>query len=127
MTDIREERLDLSSRNGIGRLGHQLLTPVSVGTVDEVCCTATSAGVNGNAFRVKDIEQTPVRFGEVRDNGRLHAESLKSEAAVGDNTSQPLRGFAVFDDVVDRDRADDGNGCHVGRFLLHTATIPGCD
>ena len=111
VADLGEKGLYLPRRDGIGRLGHELFAPVPLSAVDEVRGETARAGVDGKALCGKDIEEAPVGLGNIRHDGRLHAEPLEGKPAVGDDTPQPLRGLPVLDDAVDRDGADDDNGC----------------
>ena len=124
VADLGEKGLHLARRDGIGRLGHELLAPVPPGFVDEPGGVTALAGVDGKTLCGKDVEEAPLRLGNVRHDGRLHAQPLEGKPAVGDHPPQPLRCLAVLDDAVDRDGADDDNGRwpYCGNSFLHAVS-----
>ena len=107
VADLGEKGLYLPRRDGSGRLGHELFAQVPLGAVDEVRGETARAGVDGKALCGKEIEEAPVGLGNIRHDGRFHAEPLEGKPAVGDDTPHPLRGLPVLDDAIDRDGADD--------------------
>jgi hypothetical protein len=90
MADLVYERAYLIRPDGVGRLGHELLTPVPLGAVDELRRLCARAGLDVHILRRQNFENRPVRPGNVRHHGSLDAKPLKRKPAVGDDAPQPL-------------------------------------
>jgi len=124
VADLFEKRPNLVCRDGDRRFRHELLAEVPPGLVDEPRGPGAFPRVDGKTPVGKDIQKGPVRVRHIRHDGCPHAQPLKGQPPVGDDTPQPLRDGPVLDDPVDRDGADDEDlGVIFGTDRLHAVRL----